>query len=43
MGGTKLLTNMYEAMPKMVKIMIIGYPSLKNTVEALNLEPTLMS
>jgi len=34
--GTKLLTMMHENMPKMVKIMITGYPSLENAVEALN-------
>jgi DNA-binding NtrC family response regulator len=34
--GTKLLTEMKENMPKMVKIMITGYPSLQNAVEALN-------
>ena len=34
--GTKLLTTMHENMPKMVKIMITGYPSLENAVEALN-------
>jgi DNA-binding NtrC family response regulator len=37
MEGTKLLTTMHETMPKMVKIMITGYPSLENAVEALNL------
>jgi len=35
--GTKLLTKMKEARPKMVKIMITGYASLENAVEALNL------
>ncbi|MDH5779958.1 MAG: response regulator [Candidatus Bathyarchaeota archaeon] len=35
--GTKLLTTMHENLPKMVKIMITGYPSLENTVEAVNL------
>ena len=35
--GTKILTTMHENMPKMVKIMITGYPSLENAVEALNL------
>jgi len=35
--GTKLLTMMHENLPKMVKIMITGYPSLENAVEALNL------
>ena len=34
--GTKLLTTMHENLPKMVKIMITGYPSQKNAVEALN-------
>jgi len=34
--GTKLLTTMHENLPKMVKIMITGYPSLENAVEALN-------
>jgi two-component system response regulator HydG len=36
MKGTKLLTTMHENTPKMVKIMITGYPSLENAVEALN-------
>jgi len=34
--GTKLLTTMHETLPKMTKIMITGYPSLENAVEALN-------
>jgi len=37
MEGTKLVTMMHESLPKMVKIMITGYPSLENAVEALNL------
>ena len=37
MAGTHLLTTMHENTPKMVKIMITGYPSLENAVEALNL------
>ncbi len=37
MEGTKLLTTMHENTPKMMKIMITGYPSLENAVEALNL------
>jgi len=37
MEGTKLLITMHEDLPKMVKIMITGYPSLENAVEALNL------
>jgi DNA-binding NtrC family response regulator len=35
--GTKLLTMMHQNTPKMVKIMVTGYPSLENAVEALNL------
>lgn len=37
MEGTKLLTTIHNTLPKMVKIMITGYPSLENAVEALNL------
>ena len=37
MEGTKLLTEMKETKPKMVKIMMTGYASLQNAVEALNL------
>jgi DNA-binding NtrC family response regulator len=37
MEGTKLLTTMHETLPKMVKIMVTGYPSLENAVEALNM------
>jgi len=36
MEGTKLLMTMHGTLPKMVKIMITGYPSLENAVEALN-------
>lgn len=36
MEGTKLLTTMKETTPKMVKIMITGYPSLQNAIEAVN-------
>ena len=36
MEGTKLLTAIHKDLPKMMKIMITGYPSLKNAVEALN-------
>jgi DNA-binding NtrC family response regulator len=35
--GTKLLTKMHKNTPKMVKIMITGYPTLENAVESLNL------
>jgi DNA-binding NtrC family response regulator len=37
MEGTKLLTKLHYDLPKMVKIMVTGYPSLENAVEALNL------
>ena len=37
MEGTKLLTTMHENLPKMMKIMITGYPTLENAVAALNL------
>jgi DNA-binding NtrC family response regulator len=36
MEGTKLLTAMKETTPKMVKIIITGYPALNNAVEAVN-------
>jgi len=36
MEGTRLLSQMKETTPKMVKIIITGYPSLQNAVEALN-------
>jgi len=34
--GTTLITKMRETVPKMRKIIITGFPSLQNTVEALN-------
>ena len=37
MEGTELLTKMHRAMPRMMKIMVTGYPSLENAVESLNL------
>ena len=37
MEGTRLLTVIHEEQPKMMKIMLTGYPSLENAVEALNL------
>jgi DNA-binding NtrC family response regulator len=37
MEGTQLLTTMHKNSPKMMKIMVTGYPSIKNAVEALNL------
>jgi len=36
MEGTNLLTAMKETTPKMVKIIITGFPALKNAVEAVN-------
>lgn len=36
MEGTRLLTAMKETTPKMVKIIITGYPSLQNAIEAVN-------
>ena len=37
MEGTQLLAKMHRTTPKMIKIMITGYPLLDNAVEALNL------
>jgi DNA-binding response OmpR family regulator len=34
--GTKLLAKLHDSTPKMVKIMVTGYPSLENAMEALN-------
>jgi DNA-binding NtrC family response regulator len=34
--GTKLLTKVKDTMPKMRKIIITGYPSLQNAIEAIN-------
>ena len=36
MEGTQLLAKLNETMPKMVKIMVTGYPSIENAMEALN-------
>lgn len=36
MEGTELLTAIKETTPKMVKIIMTGYPSLQNAVEAVN-------
>ena len=36
MEGTELLAKLHENTPKMVKIMVTGYPSLENAMEALN-------
>ena len=37
MEGTKLLKMMHETLPKMVKIIVTGYPALENAVKALNM------
>jgi DNA-binding NtrC family response regulator len=37
MEGTKLLTKLHRATPKMMKVMVTGYPSLENAVDSLNL------
>jgi DNA-binding NtrC family response regulator len=36
MEGTQLLTAMKETTPKMVKIIITGYPALQNAMDAVN-------
>jgi len=36
MEGTQLLTALRETTPKMVKIIITGYPSLQNAMAAVN-------
>jgi len=36
MEGTELLTALKETTPKMVKIVLTGYPSLQNSVKAIN-------
>ncbi len=33
--GTKLLRTMHETCPKMVKIMLTGYPELQNAIDAI--------
>jgi two-component system response regulator HydG len=35
--GTRLLKALRETTPKMIKIMVTGYPQINNAVEALNL------
>jgi len=35
--GTELLTRIDGAMPRMIKILLTGYPSLENTVDSVNL------
>lgn len=36
MEGTKLIASMKDTTPKMVKIIVTGYPSLQNAAEAVN-------
>ncbi len=36
MDGTRLLADTRETVPGMVKIIITGYPSLENAIEAVN-------
>jgi DNA-binding NtrC family response regulator len=36
MEGTKLLTKVKDTTPKMRKIIITGYPSMQNAIEAVN-------
>jgi DNA-binding NtrC family response regulator len=36
MEGTRLLKEMKDTVPKMVKIVVTGYPGLQNAVEAVN-------
>ena len=36
MEGTELLTAIKETTPKMVKIIVTGYPSLENAIETVN-------
>jgi len=37
MEGTELLLKMHQTTPRMMKIMITGYPSLRSAVDAINL------
>jgi len=36
MEGTELLKKMHDSFPKMVRIMVTGYPDLENAVKSLN-------
>ena len=36
MEGTQLLTAMRDTVPKMVKIILTGYPSVNNAIDAVN-------
>jgi DNA-binding NtrC family response regulator len=37
MDGTELLSKIHQTEPKMMKIMVTGYPELNNAVQSLNL------
>jgi DNA-binding NtrC family response regulator len=37
MEGTQLLTTIHDTVPKMVKIIVTGYPSLENAKDAINM------
>jgi DNA-binding NtrC family response regulator len=37
MEGTKLLSDLKETTPKMVKIIVTGYPSLQNAIQAVRM------
>jgi DNA-binding NtrC family response regulator len=37
MEGTRLLAEMKDTVPKMVKIIVTGYPGLQNAIDAVNL------
>ncbi len=36
MEGTQLLTRMKATTPKMIKLIVTGYPALQNAIEAVN-------
>jgi len=36
MEGIQLLTAMKETTPKMIKVMLTGYPSMQNAIDAVN-------
>ncbi len=38
MEGTELLTKLKDTTPRMMKIMLTGYPSLENAMESVNLK-----
>jgi DNA-binding NtrC family response regulator len=36
MEGTELLTKMHDTEPRMIKVMLTGYPSMENSIDSLN-------